>query len=473
MTDVTVTEAGPNEKIVSFEVPESELEAAKTIAARKLSKDLKIRGFRPGKAPRAIVEATVGKDRLRSEAIDDMLPEKVGEVLTEIDIDPAVPPSLESLEDIDEGVKVAVKVTLWPSLDEVPEIHDRTVEVGSAEVSDEDLQEQLDRFREQFATIEEVDRAAEDGDYVMMDISATQDGEDVPEATASALMYEVGSGGLIAALDESLTGASAGDVVTFDGPLPEGFGEKAGMEVTYTVTVTDVRKRVLPEVTDEWVAETTEFDTADELTTTLRDQMSSMKKRSMLSSFQDRALDQLIDEVEIELPEALVRGEMDEVFHRFSHRLEEQELSIEDYFNATGITQESFISDLESQAERSLKSRLLLEAVIDNEGLEVTDAELESVMEMVIASAEDPERVKAALQSELQRKNLVGDILRNKALEAIVEGARPIDEDGNEVDLTIEEPVVEAEVVEAEVVDESSEPEQVVEAVVTEATEEE
>ncbi len=307
----------------------------------------------------------------------------------------------------------------------------------------------------------------------MMDISAVQNDEEVPEATASALMYEVGSGGLIEALDDSLTGASAGDVVSFDGPLPDGFGEKAGMEVTYTVTVSDVRKRVLPEVTDEWVSESTEFETAEELTDTLRTQMGSMKKRSMLSAFQERALDQLIDEVEIELPEALVRAEMDEVFHRFSHRLEEQELSLEDYFQATGIPQESFVSDLESQAERSVKSRLLLEAVIDNEGLEVSDSELQSVVEMVIASSEDPERVKLALESEAQRKNLVGDILRNKALEAIVKGARPVDEDGNEVDLTIEEPAVEAEVVEAEVIDESSETEHVVEAVVTEATEEE
>ncbi len=151
MTNVTVTEAGPNEKLVTFEVPESDLEAAKTVAARKLSKDLNIRGFRPGKAPRAIVEASVGAARLRSEAIDEMLPEKVGAILTEADIDPAVPPSLESLEDTDDGVKVEVRVTLWPSLDDVPEIHDRTVEVGSPDVADDELQEQLDRFREQFA----------------------------------------------------------------------------------------------------------------------------------------------------------------------------------------------------------------------------------------------------------------------------------------------------------------------------------
>lgn len=452
MADVTVTDAGPHEKLISFEVAETELEPAKNAAARKISQEVKIRGFRPGKAPRAIVEATVGADRLRSEAIDEMLPRKVGEVLGDLEIEPAVPPALESIEDSLTGVKVEVKVTTWPDLDEAPEIHDRIVEVGSVEVTDDELEAQIDRFREQFAAVEEVDRPAQAGDYVSMDISATRDGREVPEAAAAGLLYEVGSGGLIPALDDSLVGAAAGDTVTFEGPLPEGFGENAGMAVVYSVIVNDVREQVLPEVTDDWVSETTEFESVEEMRSTLLEQMSAMKRRSLAGTFQDRALDQLVDEVQVDLPEALVRAEMDEVFHRFSHRLEEQQISLEDYFRVTGMEQQAFISDLESQAERSLKTRLLLEAVIDEEGLEVGEEELRSVMEMVVASAEDPERIRQALEDDLQRKNLAGDILRNKALEAIVSGARPVDQEGNEVDLTIA-PSVTTQVVEAEAVD--------------------
>lgn len=467
MADVTVTEAGPNEKLVTFAVSESDLDAAKSSAARRISHEVKIRGFRPGKAPRAIVEATVGADRLRSEAIDEMLPEKVGLILEAEDIEPAVAPALESMEDIEDGIKVEVRVTLWPQLSDIPEIHDREVEVDSPVVSDEEIDAQIERFQEQFASVEEVDRAAAPGDYVMMDIAATQAGLEVPEAAATGLMYEVGSEGLIPALDENVTDASAGDQVTFDGPLPDGFGEKAGTDVTYTVTVTDVRQRILPDVTDEWVSDNTEFETEAELRETLTDQMADMKKRSIAGSFQDKALDQLVAEIEIDLPEALKRGEMDEVFHRFSHRLEEQEISLEDYFQVTGVDQAAFVADLESQAVRSLKTRLLLEGVIDNEGLEVSDEELASVMEMVVASAEDPEQVRSALESDLQRKNLAGDILRNKALEIIVNGARPVDEAGNEVDLIIEPPAVEADVVDAEVVDAITGNEEVVQAVVT------
>ena len=469
MTDVTVTEAGQNEKLVSFEVSEHDLEAAKAAAARKISKDVRIRGFRPGKAPRSIVEATVGADRVRSEAIDEMLPASVAAILTDLDLEPAVSPALESLEDTETGIKVEVKVTTWPVLDEMPEIHDRVVEVGSVEVSDEELEAQIDRFREQFAAVEEVDRPAATGDYVSMDISATQDGAEVAEAAAAGLLYEVGSGGLIEALDESLVGAAAGDVVTFSGPLPEGFGEQAGMDVDYSVTVNDVRERVLPELTDTWVVETTEFETVEELRSTLLAQMSDMKKRSLAGTFQDKALEQLVDEVVIELPEALVRSEMDEVFHRFSHRLEEQEISLEDYFRVTGVEQETFISDLEAQAERSLKTRLLLEAVIDSEGFEVGAEELDAVMEMVVASSDDPERVRTALADERQRKNLSADILRNKALEAIVNGARAVDENGDDVDLTMAAPSYSTEVVDAEPFDAESDDGEMVEAEVIEA----
>ena len=193
--------------------------------------------------------------------------------------------------------------------------------------------------------------------------------------------------------------------------------------------------------------------------------MTQMKRRSLAGSFQDKALDQLVDEVVVDLPEALVRAEMDEVFHRFSHRLEEQQISLEDYFRVTGIEQQAFISDLEFQAERSLKTRLLLEAVIDSEGLEVGEAELDSVIEMVVASSDDPERIRLAIQDDRQRKNLAGDILRNKALEAIVNGARPVDENGNDVDLAIAPPLT-AEMVEAEAVEIA---ENVVEAEVVEA----
>lgn len=456
---VTVTDAGPFEKFVSFTIAEAELEAAKVQAARRLAREVKIPGFRPGKAPRPVVESTVGKERVRSEAIDDLLPEKVGAVLEEMGLELAVTPSLESLLDVPDGIKVEVRVTTWPTLDEVPEIHDRLVEVGSPEVSDEELEEQIDRLRDQFGAIEEVDRPAVEGDFVTLDISATENGLPVEEATASELVYQVGSGMFLAGVDEVLVGVGKDTTFTFAAPLPDGFGERAGREVTFSITVTNVRERVRPDLDDEWVDEVTEFETVEEMRAEMREQLADMKVRVLANRFREQAVDELVDSVHLDVPEAIVRSEMDDLMHRFGHRLEEQGVEFADYLEVTGQTQETFVADVRAQAERGVVTRLLLDAVADQEGLEVTESEILAVVQAAIAR--DPEAkfdaatFREALRGSPEEKSITSDILRNKALEKILSGARPVDEAGNEVDLTVTVPepeVVQGEIVEGELV---------------------
>lgn len=454
---VSVTEAGPFEKLVSFVVPEAELESAKNKAARRLASEVRIPGFRPGKAPRKIVESTVGKDRVRSEAIDDLLPGKVGEVLEGMDIELAVPPSLESLEDSEDGVRVEVKVTTWPKLDEVPEIHDRKIEVGAVAITDEELEEQVNRIRDQFGRLDEVDRPVEEGDFVTIDVAATQHGDPVEEASATDLVYQVGSGLLLEGVDRVLAGVAKGSTVTFDGPLPDGFGELAGSEVTFEITVTNIRVRTRPELTDEWVDEISEFDSVADMRTGLREQMAEMKLRSLANRFRERALGELVDAIDVEIPEAIVRSEMDDLLHRLGHRLEQQDVSFADYLEVTGQTQDQFFADVSAQAVRGVRTRLLLDAIADQEGLEVTDEEMMAVVNVALARETerqiDPAVFREALRGSSEEKTITADILRNKALERIISSARPVDEDGNEVDLTLPDPEpFEGEVVEGEVV---------------------
>ncbi len=434
-----VVEAGPFERVVEFSVPEADIESAKGAAARKLSRDLKIRGFRPGKAPRPIVEATVGPERLRAEAIDDLVPNRLGDLLDELDIDPAVTPELESVDDTDTGIDVKVRVTLWPTLDQVPEHDGRRIEVGSVDVDDTEVSAQIDRIREQFAELSDADRPAENGDYVTIDIGATLDGVEVPEAKADQIMYEVGSEGFIDGVDDHLLGAEKGSTITFDAPLPQGFGERAGTTVTFVISVTDVKQKVLPELTDEWVSEITEFSSVTELEVNLEERMGQMKRESLARQFREKALEQLVDEVVVELPEALLRSEMDEVLHRFVHRLEGEGLTLDDYFSVANLDQGQFVDDLRSQASRSIRTRLLLEGVAERAGVEVSDDELAVVIESIALQSEKPDQIRKALRDEAREKSLVGDILRNKALEVIITGAVPVDEDGNEVELTVEE----------------------------------
>jgi trigger factor len=465
----TITETGPFERIVRFQLTDEQITAGKAQTARKLSQDLKLKGFRPGRAPLPVVEAAVGSDRLRSEVIDDLVPPALGEVLTAEEISPAVTPQLESLNEVDGGVEVEVRVTLWPTID-LPPYKDRRVEVISPEVSDEEMDAQVTRMLEQFATVEEVERPAQDGDFISVSVSATAGGEPVPEATAEDLLYQVGSGLLIEGIDEHVVGVGAGANIEFTGPLPSGFGARAGEVVDYTVAVNEVKERILPQLDDEWVGENTEFETVDELYAELRAGLTEAKLQAVSRQFADRALSTLVDQVEVDLPEALVRAEMDQHLHRFLHRLEDSEITLEDYLQASGIDQEALIDDLREQAQLSLRSQLLLEAIAEAEGIDVTEEDLSAALQALAARSEDPVRYLQAFRESGRELALASDILRNRAMDAIFSNAQPVDEEGNPVDLRLEEVEVEAEVVEAEIVE--ADPQEV-EAVTAEVAEEE
>jgi trigger factor len=445
----TITETGPFERVVKFQLSDDQIAAGKAATARKLSQDMKLKGFRPGKAPLQVVEAAVGADRLRSEVIDDLVPPALTEVLTEQEISPAVTPQLESLNDVHGGVEVEVRVTLWPTI-ELPTYKGRDIEVTSPLVTDEEMEAQVTRMLEQFATVEEVERAAEVGDFVSVDVSANSGDDPLPEAAAADLLYEVGSNLLIEGMDDHLVGLSAGGVVEFGAPLPTGFGDRAGEQVQFRVTVNEVKERILPELNDAWAEENTEFETVEELYAELRERLSDAKRQAVSRQFAERALSTLVDQVEVELPDGLIRAEMDDHLHRFLHRLQENELTLDDYFRVSGVDQEVFVDDLRAQAELSLRNQLVLEALAKAEGIEVTEEDLSSTLRALAAQSGDPVAYLKAFRESGRELALASDILRNRALDVVFSNANPVDEDGNPVDLSLQVTEVEAEVVEAE-----------------------
>lgn len=460
----TITESGTYERLVGFEITDEELDAAKTVAARRLAKDMRVPGFRPGRAPRRVVEAAVGAERLRSEAIDDAIPPKLTELLEENEIVPAVTPSLENVDDGESGINVEIKVTLWPTIDDLPNYKNREIEVESPEVKPDELDDQVGRMLDQYATVEEVDRPATDGDYISIDLSAERDGETVEEASATDLLYEIGSGLLLEGFDDHLDGVAAGDSVTFDGPLPglPTAEDSDDDDVTFTVVINEVKEKIRPELDDAWVEENTEFDTVSELREVLEQRIGEVKMKNLVEGFPDIALNTLLEETEIEIPDALLDGEENDMVHRFLHRLEEQELEINDYFAATGMDQEAFLADVRQGATRSLKTRILLEAVAAEEGLDVPDDEFDRVVEEAAQRSEDPDGMTKALQGSAGL-SARADMLRDKAARHILDNVHPVDENGNQIDLeiataeTIEmehgsDDVVEGEVVEGEIV---------------------
>lgn len=468
----TITEIGPFERMVRFELTDEQIAAGKPATARRLAQDIKIHGFRPGKAPVPVVEATVGADRLRSEVVDDLVAPTLNDVLETEELRPAVNPQLESLEDVEGGVEVAVKVTLWPTID-LPPYKDRNVEVTSPEVKDEELETQMGRMLEQYGTVEEVDRPVATGDFISVDVSASGESGPVDEATATELLYEVGSGLFIDGLDEKVMEVSAGDVIEFDAPLPNGFGDRAGEQVTFKVTVHEVKERILPDLDDAWVDDNTEFETVEEMRSVLRGQLEQAKREAVSRQYAERAIDTLVAQVDVELPEALVRAEMDSLLHRFLHRLEESELSLEDYFQATGIEQQGFLDDLRAQAESSLRNQLVLEAVATAEEIDVTEEDLTNTLQALAAQSGDPVAYLKAFAESGQELALASDIVRNRALDAILSNANPVDENGNPVDLSLQVNEVVADVVEALPDDDESVPVVTAEIVTDELEEEE
>lgn len=432
-----VAEAGPFERLVTLRLDEPELDAAKGRVARKLSNELKIKGFRPGKAPRAIVERMVGADRLRGEAIDDALPEAVGKAILEAELEPVTTPRVEAVRDGDDGsVEIDVLVTLWPSVETLPDYSDREVIVAVDPVEDDEVADQIERLRNQFAELEEVERAGDEGDFVLVNITALSGGAEIEEASASDLLYEIGSRSFIPGLDELLVAASAGDIREGPATLPDGFGDHAGSEVTLRVLIKGVRAKRLPEVSDEWVSDVSEFESLEELEETLRDNLTAMKLNVTRGAFRDELLSQLVEDLDLELPDGLVQAEMESSLHNLYHALDGQGLDLATYLQITGQEEEEFADGLRQDAVRSLSTRLLLDGVAKAENLEVADDERTTAMEQMAASSgRSAEEVQSALASSGQEQALAGDILRRKAVDLLMERARAVDADGNEVDL--------------------------------------
>ena len=424
-------EAGPFERVLTVTIAGDDLAKAETRAARKLSGEMKIKGFRPGKAPRQVVEKLVGSETLRSEAIDVALPGVVADAIREAEIQPAVAPRVTDVRDTETGVEIDVMVTLWPEAEVLPEYRGREIEIERPEIEEGELDSRIDQIRDQFAELDDVDREAFDGDYVLIDVSRVG-GDDL----VKDLMYEVGSGSLLEGIDIPLRGSRAGTIEEFDTMLPVPGGEPE--EVVARVLVKQVKAKRLPELTDEWVDDVSEFETVAEMRERLTEDLAEMKVRGARLVLAERLLEALVEDLELEVPEALVEAEMEAVFHRFAHQLSERGVSIEQYLQMSGQDQDSFIEDLRSRGSANLRTRILLDGVAAAEGLEVTEDEMSAaVLQLAAMARVSPDEYRAALREGDREVTLAGDILREKAKERLVELAVPVDADGEVIELPV------------------------------------
>jgi len=316
----------------------------------------------------------------------------------------------------------------------VPAFGELAVSVDDIETSEEDVDKQLDELRARFGTLTGVDRPAENGDFVTVDLSATVDGEEVEEARTAGLSYEIGSGQLVEGIDDALVGAEAGETKTFTTKLVAGEYEDRDAEVA--VKVENIKKRELPEADDEFAQLASEFDTLDELKADLRERLGRVNKMQQGVQARDKVLEALLEVTEVPLPEAVVTAEVDSRKHDAVHAFDHDDDRFNEWLEEQGQTPEEFDTELRTAAEQAVKTQLVLDAIADAEKVQVNDAELS---ERIVYQAQrfgiSPDEYVQRAQQAGQLGAIFADVRRGKALASVVRLATVTDASGNAVDL--------------------------------------
>jgi trigger factor len=317
----------------------------------------------------------------------------------------------------------------------LPDLSSLAFTVDPIEVSDDEVDAELQNLRARFGTLTGVDGPAEDGSFVSIDLSATVDGEDVPEAKTEGLSHEVGSGQLIEGLDDAIKGLKADESKVFTTTLVA--GEHAGQEAQVTVTVKSVKKRELPEADDEFAQLASEFDTIEELKESLVDQVKQAKRIGQAEQIRDKALETLLEQVEVPLPEAIVQAQVDDTIHNAIHGLDHDEAKFEELLVEQGSSRAEFDADSRSNAEKAVKTQLLMDAIADELDIQVGQNDLtERLVLMSRQYGIEPQQLLQVLQQNNQLPTMFADVRRGLTIAAVVHGATVTDTDGNEVDTT-------------------------------------
>jgi trigger factor len=422
---------------LSVELDESEFEQDIDAAFRRIAREVRVPGFRPGKAPRRVLEARLGPGVARQEALREAVPNYYARAVSEFEVDVIAPPEIDITTGEEDGpVAFDAVVEIRPRI-EVPGYGSLRVTVPAPEVGDEEVDAQIERLRSNMGELQSVDRASRDGDQVSIDIAGSVDGEPVPGLTADDYLYPVGSGSVVPELDARLIGAKIGDILEFDADNPQ----DPDVTIHFRVLVKDVKEQVLPDVDDEWANEASEFETLEELRADLRSRLGSMKRAQGAMSLRNGAIDALVQLVEEEAPEALVNAETERRLRDLSGRLGQQGATVEQYLEATGQEAQELVDSLKEQAVSAVKADLGLRAVADAQEIEVTDDEVEAeIARLAVRFGQKP----AALRRELERGDglqaVRSDLKKGKALEWLVEHAEVVDEEGQAVDRSLLEP---------------------------------
>lgn len=423
-----------NHAKLTVTLTDAEFDKALSDAFSKLAHEVRIPGFRPGKAPRRILEQRMGKEYARGVALEDGLPEFYVAAVEQEGLDVINIPQLNLLSGGEDGpVSFDANVELRPDV-RVPGYEGLQVTIANPKASEDEINDQLDRMRNSFAQLSEVDRQAQDGDNVRIDVSGTIDGEAVPGLTADDYLYEVGAGTVVPELDTNLLGASAGDQLSFEADVPG--GEDGSSPIVLSVTVKAVNEKVLPVADDSFATTNSEFATIAELRGDIANRISMVKRVQSYIALRDATMQALVDVADIEIvPEALLNVEAQNRLRDMQNRLAQQGASLDQYIAATGQSPDELMAELREQGVNNAKADLALRGVAKSEGITVEDVEVEAeIARLADRFKMKPKQVRRNIINNGQLSVLKADVLKSKALNWLMEHVSLVDEDGRAID---------------------------------------
>lgn len=445
-----------NKVKVSVEVDEQEFDKAIDAAFKKLSREVRIPGFRPGKAPRRVLEARIGPEVGRGQALQDSIPEFYARAVTENEVDVIAAPELEITEGEESGPVAFEAVVEVRPVVQVPGYGSLRVTIESIAPDEEQVAEQIQRLRTQFGELTEVDRPAVEGDFVTIDIAGSQDGEPIAQLTAEDYLYEVGSGGILPEVDEHLVGATSGATLAFDAALPgatppsaesddedadgdddedEDEDDETPPGLQFEVIVKDIKERVLPDLDDTFASEASEFETLAELEDDLRNRSVAVKKVQAQMALRERTGEVLAELVEDEIPDPLIAQEMNQRLQDLSMRLEAQGMNLDTWIAMSGKQPDEVVAELRETATTAVRVDLALRAVAEAEGIECTDDDLEQEFAQVAERLNiKAKEVRRQFERAEQVPAVRSDVKKRKAFDWLLERVEIVDEDGTIID---------------------------------------
>ena len=429
-----VEKLSPTSVRLTVEVPFEELKPSLDAAYKKIAGQVSIPGFRKGKVPPQIIDQRVGRPVVLDEAVNSALPDFYRRALEENDVMPLGQPEIDITEFEDnQKLTFTAELDVRPDI-ELPEYTGLEVEVDTVEVTDADVDEQLQSLRERFGTLVDVDREAADDDFVTIDLSASKDGELIEEAQATGLSYQVGKGNMLDGLDEAIRGLKAGDGATFQTQLVG--GELAGQDVDVEVKVGAVKEQELPEVDEEFAQMASEFDTVDELKQDLRTRLEQGKRLEQAAAARDAVLEVLLDRVEVPLPEKVVTDEVASRREQIREQLAYSGMTEQQYLDSEEQTEDEFAAEVEKRARDALAAQFVLDEIAQKEELGVEESELtQHIVRRAQQAGMQPEQFAQQVMQAGQVPLLVNEVVRGKALAVVVNAAEVKDGEGNAVDV--------------------------------------